>query len=205
MGTPRRQRERSETTAARLVAVAAQLFGDEGYTAVSTDDIAARAGLTKGALYHHFADKSALFRAVFVQLQQELVSTLTAAAADAGGGWDGFVAGVDAFIRECERPSIGRIIVIDGPAVLGRDEARTVEDGYVGALLTGALSRLQEAGQLRRGDSAVRSRLLLGALCEAAIVVAAAADSERARKAVLSEVVAMLDGLRARQDPAPAA
>jgi len=205
MGTPRSQRERSESTTARLLAVAAQLFGDEGYAAVSTDDIAVRAGVTKGALYHHFADKSALFRAVFVQVQQELVSTLAAAAADAGGGWDGFVAGIDAFIRECERTSVGRVIVIDGPAVLGRDEARVVEDAYVGALLTGALSRLQKAGQLREGDDAVRSRLLLGALCEAAIVVARSADSERAREVVLYEIVAMLDGLRVRQDASPAA
>ncbi|WP_162940295.1 TetR/AcrR family transcriptional regulator [Gryllotalpicola protaetiae] len=180
--------------------VAAQMFGDEGYAAVSTDDIAARAGMTKGALYHHFTDKSALFRAVFVQAQQQLVATLTDSAADAGDGWDGLIAGIDAFIRECQRTSIGRIIVFDGPAILGRDQARVVEDEYVGALLTDALRRLQEAGQMREGDSSVRSRLLLGALCEAAVVVARSPDPVGVRKAVLYEIVTMLDGLRVHKD-----
>jgi len=203
MMTPHSQKERSEATAARLVNAAAQLFGDEGYAAVSTDDIAASAGMTKGALYHHFADKSALFRAVFVQVQQQLVSTLAAAAADAGSGWDGLIAGIDAFIRECQRPPIGQIVVFDGPAVLGRDLARAVEDEYVGALLTDALARLQAAGQVREGDSSVRSRLLLGALCEAAVVIARSPEPVQTRTAVRSEIAAMLEGLRVRPGAIP--
>ncbi|MFC8732785.1 TetR/AcrR family transcriptional regulator [Luteimicrobium sp. NPDC057192] len=199
MTTPRRQRDRSEGTTARLLEAATQLFGDEGYASVSTDDVAARAGVTKGALYHHFSDKAALFRGVFDRAQRDLASAVSAAAANATTGWGRLLAGVDAFVDECARPSVGRIIVFDGPAVLGRDQARLIEDGQVGAMLTAALTRLQAEGELGEGDAAVRSRLILGALCEAAAIIAGSPDPERARESARPEVVAMLTGFRAER------
>jgi AcrR family transcriptional regulator len=197
--SPRRQAERSEGTTARLLEAAAQLFGDQGYAAVSTDHVAARAGVTKGALYHHFSDKAALFRAVFVRTQGDLAAVVSAAAAGEGTGWERLLAGVDAFVGECVRPSVGRIVVFDGPAVLGRDQARLIEDDQVGAMLTAALARLQTEGELSEGDPVVRSRLLLGALCEAAVIVAGSPNPERARASVRPELVAMLTGFRARR------
>jgi AcrR family transcriptional regulator len=193
---PRTQRERSEGTTTRLVEAAVRLFGDEGYAAVSTDDVAALAGVTKGALYHHFSDKAALFRAVFVRTQRDLVSTLSVAAGSSETTWEGLLAGVDAFLEACRVPSIRRIVIIDGPAVLGSDQVRAIEDDHVGALLGSALSRLEEEGELSGGNAAIRSSLVLGALCEAAVIIARSAEPTNATELVRPEIVAMLRGFR---------
>ncbi|GII57194.1 TetR family transcriptional regulator [Planotetraspora thailandica] len=188
----RRQAERSQATTAELVEAAAKSFGRDGYAAVSIDEVAAAAGVTKGAVYHHFAGKTALFAAVFTRAQEQLAERLVAEASGARDGWEAVRLGAHAFLRACMDPAVRQIIVLDGPAVLGRDAVREIEDEHVTALLTAGLRRAERDGGLRPGDAALRGRLLLGALCEAALVLARSAEPEREFAAVAAEVDMLL-------------
>lgn len=184
----RKQSDRSDATTADLVAAARALFGRDGYAHVSLEEVAAAAGVTKGAVYHHFDGKPSLFAAVYAKVQQELTGTLRAAAQEATG-WEAVRRGAHAFLRACLDPGVRRIVVIDAPAVLGRDEVRRIEDEYVGALLVAGLHRLDNTG---RHDVGLRSRLILGALCEAALALARSTQPEQEFATVSAEVDILL-------------
>ena len=163
----RTQAQRNETMTAGLVQTAAALFGRAGYAATSLDDVASAAGVTKGAVYHHFESKAQLFRAVFLQAEQQLAESVVAAAAPAASAWEAVRIGCAAFLRACLDPAVRQIILLDGPAVLGWQEVRSIEDDHVAALLRQGLRR---AGGT--DDVEARTHLLLGALCEAGLVLA---------------------------------
>src|SRR5439155_6956963 len=116
---PRTQQDRSRATRAALVATARGLFAERGYAGVSADDIVSAAGLTRGALHHHFGDKAGLFRAVFEQLEAEITAELTTALEATDDSLAGMAAGLGAFLDICQRPEVLRIGLTDAPTVLG--------------------------------------------------------------------------------------
>ncbi|HEY2204224.1 MAG TPA: TetR/AcrR family transcriptional regulator [Pseudonocardia sp.] len=199
------RKERSEGTRAELVAAATDLFAEHGFAGVGTEDVVRRAGLTRGALYHHFADKRELFAAVHERQERELIGRIQELMAGAGPTGapgapdpiDVLLAGMRAFLDACREPGFVRIALLDAPTVLGWARWREVDERYGLGLVTTVLDGAMAAGALRRRDSRPLGHLLLAALGEAAQVIAHADDPDRARADMEAALLALLDGLRA--------
>jgi AcrR family transcriptional regulator len=196
-GRPRTKAEQGEATTAALVEAARELFALRGYANVGTEEIVQRAGVTRGALYHHFrSGKEELFRAVVVQISAETARRVRDAARASDDPWEALVRGIDAFLDACASPEVQRILLIDGPAVLGWDVWRTIDAEYGLGLLEGALQRAIDAGRLPPQPALAAAHVLLGALDEAAMVVARADDPQAARAEMGQTVHRLLEGLR---------
>lgn len=189
----RTQAERTEATTSGLVETAAELFGRDGYSATSIEDVARAAGVTKGAVYHHFDGKTALFRAVFVREEQRLAERLVTAAGGTSDPWQAVRVGCAAFLDACLDPTVRQIILLDGPAILGWHEVRSIEDDYLVALLRRGLKR---AGG---GNVEARTHLLVGALCEAGLLLARGPE---ARAEIGREVDLLIDAYATRRPDA---
>src|SRR5579884_1887365 len=120
-GPRSRRDEYSEATRRALLDSAARLFAEKGFAATSLDEVAADARVTKGAVYHHFANKKALFEAVADQAEEDACAAIIAAAAGAPDAWAGAVAGLDCFLERCLDPVYQRLCFQEGPAVMGFD------------------------------------------------------------------------------------
>jgi AcrR family transcriptional regulator len=164
-----RQRERRLVTTDALLAAARRLFGNHGYEKVSTAGVAAAAGLTTGAIYHHFKDKASLFRAVFETVEAELATTVRAAAASPGDPMVRLERGALAFLEMAREPPIRQIVLIDGPVVLGWERWREIDARHHLRPLKAALIAAMRARLLERRDPEALSRLLMAALTEAAL------------------------------------
>ncbi|MFF5208389.1 TetR/AcrR family transcriptional regulator [Streptosporangium sp. NPDC000396] len=191
----RRQADRSEETTGELVEAATALFGRDGYAATSIDEVAQVAGVTKGAVYHHFDGKAGLFLAVFVRQQQRLAEILALAAKDQPDAWSAVREGCHTFLRVCMDPVVRQIVVLDGPAVLGWEQGRRIESEHVMALLSRGLVRAEQEGRIRPGDTRIRTHLIIGTLCEAAMLLARSTDVEEDLPVVVREVDALLAAL----------
>jgi AcrR family transcriptional regulator len=183
-------------TRAELMRVARALFAERGYAGVGTEQIVARAKVTRGALYHHFADKKDLFRAVHEELEQELVAQVGEQIAGIEDPWELAVTGVRAFLDACADPALRQIALIDAPSVLGWEEWRAVDARYGLGLVTFGLRNGMDAGVFREQEVTPLAHLLIGAMTEAAMMVANAADPEAARRTVEPALLALLEGLR---------
>jgi AcrR family transcriptional regulator len=192
-----RQAQRSETTRRELMSVARALFTEKGYAGAALDDVAERAGVTKGALYHHFRDKKELFRAVFEELEQEMCNEIIEAAATAAGDvWEQMRRGVDAFLDAASDPAKQRICLIDGPSVLGWDTWRQIDEQYGYALTKGILEAAMEAGVIKRRPADPLAHIVLAALSEAAIQIARSEDQAAAKDEMSSALWALIESLR---------
>lgn len=194
---PRRtQAERSETTTRRILAVARERFARDGYAATSLDAVVAGAGVTKGALYHHFGTKEELFEAVFVAEHEALFTRIIEAyntrARDTRAR---ALAGFRAFIEGTLDPHVQRIILLDAPGLIGWERMREIEGRYGRALLREAITAAIASGELRRRDPDVLAHLIQGALTEVAMYLAQAEDQEAARRKVDRELRLLVDGL----------
>ncbi|HTJ36043.1 MAG TPA: TetR/AcrR family transcriptional regulator [Dactylosporangium sp.] len=195
---PRRtQVERTAGTTADLIAHASAAFGANGYDRVSLESVAEAAGVTKGAVYHHFGGKRELFQAVYTDVHQRIAARTTEAVAAAPTGWARLEAGAAAFMAAVAEPHPQRIVVIDGPRVLDRTTIREIEDQHAAGLLRQAFTRLREAGELAEGDDILRTRVVIGAVCEAATAVAESPAPREALGAARTEISRLLSGLRA--------
>ncbi|WP_146615751.1 TetR/AcrR family transcriptional regulator [Nonomuraea aridisoli] len=182
--------EQREQTRRTLVHEGRRLFADKGYGAVGLSEIVRAAGVTKGALYHHFDSKTDLFRAVLQEVQDE-VGTQVAAAADAHDDpWTQFTAGCRAFLAASTHPDVQRIMLIDGPAVLGWNEWRTMDEAASARHLAEALTGLMDKGVIPRQPVKPLTHLLSGAMNEAALFLA---GSDRAED--LSDTITALTGI----------
>jgi AcrR family transcriptional regulator len=198
MPSRRSQAERSAGTTSELLAHATEAFGADGYDRVSVDAVADAAGLTKGAVYHHFGGKQGLFLAVYTDAHERIAArTAAAVAAAAPTAWQRLEAGVAQFLTAVAEPHRQRIVVIDGPRVLDRATIRDIEDRHAAGLLRDAFRRLREAGELAAGDDTMRTRLVIGALCEAATTIAESPAPEQALTAARADLNRLLTGLRA--------
>ncbi len=192
---PRRsQQDRSRATRAALVATARRLFAERGYQQVPAAEIVAAAGVTRGALYHHFAGKQELFRAVLEELEGEVTAEIAAAIAAAPDRPTGMVVGLGRFLDVCQRPEVARIALTDAPAVLGRRTWRAIEARHGLGVITDALQAAARDGLL------VPVQLVLGAMIEAALLIAHAADPTAARADAEQALLALLSGT-VRQPP----
>ena len=179
-----------------LVTAAREPFGLKGYAATSTEEIVERAGVTKGALYHHFADKESLFRAVFEQVQREVSDAAVAEfnQPDAGAA---LLAGCRLWVEAHADPAVRQIALIDARGVLGWQTAREIETRFSTVALRGALRKAMHAGVVQRLPLRPLALMLIGALSEACLYVAAAEDTAGARVEVGDLVLALLSGIRA--------
>jgi AcrR family transcriptional regulator len=180
------QAARRERTRGALLAAARELFAERGFADTGRDDIATRAGVTSGALYHHFESKTAVAAAVVEALDAELVDRVVAAAKRGSDPFDQLRRSCRAYIDACAEPDIARIL-IEAPAVLGPDALRAIDEASAVRLLRAALADLDVPG-----DTRVAAHLLLGMLNEAAMLVA---TDPGARRRVQATVDAFLEKL----------
>lgn len=194
----RTQAERSEGTTARLMAAARELFGRDGYSATALATVVEAAGLTKGALYHHFDNKRELFAAVYEAEQQQLAQTVSAAYIGHDDPVEGFTAACRAFFAASIDPVVQRITLLDAPAALGWEGMREIENRYTLALLKAGLADAIQRGRIAPRPTEPLAYLLFGAVCEAIMVVARAEDQRRATDEFLVELSALVDALAVR-------
>src|SRR3954466_2773458 len=152
--------KKAEATRARLLRVSRDLFAKRGYADVGTEEVVRRAGVTRGALYHHFRDKQDLFRAVFEQTEAEIMQTIIARVEGLTDPMEELAVGVRAFLDACDDPTLMRIGVRDAPGVLGWEEWREIGNRHGLGLVTGALSWAMDEGQLAGGDVRTLAHLL---------------------------------------------
>jgi AcrR family transcriptional regulator len=182
-------------TRAKLVAAARHAFGTVGYAEASMDDFTAAAGLTRGALYHHFGDKKGLLEAVIAEIDAEMNERLHAVSASAGNAWQGLVDECTAYIEMALEPEIQRIVMRDGPAVLG-DPAQWPSQSECIRSMTASLQRLVEEGVIVAVDSEASARLLSGASLHAAQWIANSPEPEATSKRAVEAFNTLLEGLR---------
>ena len=187
---------RGDATRDALLHAAHDLFAERGYAGVGTEEIVARAGVTRGALYHHFADKRDLFRAVHERLEEGLVAEIGDQIGGIEDPWDLIVTGVRAFLDACTDPAIMRIALLDAPAVLGWAEWRAIDERYGLGLVSFGLQNAMDRGVLAPRPVRPLAHLLMGAMAEAAMVIANADDPVAARDEVGAPLLALLTGLR---------
>ena len=183
-------------TKGRLEQVARELFSARGFEAVSAEELVANAGVTRGALYHHYDGKEGLFEAVVETLMRELHAQLAREAAGQGDPLKALQQGVGVFLKACAEPSVQQILLVDAPAVLGWQRWRELDAKYGMGLLKQGLAAAVAAGAMRPGDIDVSAHLLLGAITEAAMLIARSKTPGKARKAAERTLVALIEGCR---------
>jgi len=197
-----RQAEHSAKTRAALIRVARRLFALHGYAATPTEELVRQARVTRGALYHHFKDKQDLFKAVYDEEQKKLAERTALAAASAPDAWSALLIGTNASLEACLKPAVHRILFIDAPAVLGLEKWRESDQSYYLDGMKTVVQAAMDQGQIERQPVDPLAHLILGALTEAAMLVAHAEDKDAARRDVSAAVTRLLEGLRAKQPAA---
>ncbi|HWX74528.1 MAG TPA: TetR/AcrR family transcriptional regulator [Solirubrobacteraceae bacterium] len=191
--------DQSEATRAALIAAARELFAARGYADVATEEIVRAAGVTRGALYHHFADKRELFEAVYEEVERNLVEQIAASAISrASDPLAALHAGAEAFLDACEDPAVQRIALLDAPSVLGWERWREIGLRYGFGLVQGTVQAAMDAGLIEPQPVTPLAHLLLGAMDEGAMLVARADDDGTTRAQVGASVARFLDALRPR-------
>ena len=191
-----RQVDRSTATIAGILAAARELFADEGFEAASIDGIAARAGVAKGAVYHHFASKEEIFTRVLEDVQAEIAARPVPAATRAmTDPVDVIAAETLRYLLAAADPSRKRILLIDGPAVIGWRKWREIDDRFFGAGARAALAAVTRGKTAPRELDAL-AHLLMGAVMEACLVCATAPDAKKAARDLSAGLRKMLEGIR---------
>ena len=193
----RTQEERSAATRDALIAAARTLWGQRGYAEVGTPEIATAAGVTRGAMYHQFADKAALFREVVEVVEQDVMARMAVVVAESGASTpaEAVRAAVDAWLDVSGDPEVRQLILLDAPSVLGwagfRDVAQRYSLGMTEQMLTEAI----RAGELAEQPVRPLAHVLIGALDEAAMVIATADDPDRTRDETREVLHRLIDGM----------
>ncbi|MGE8658884.1 MAG: TetR/AcrR family transcriptional regulator [Achromobacter sp.] len=189
----RSRAEMIEQTRGKLLATARESFRRVGYAATSMDDLTAAAGLTRGALYHHFGDKQGLLAAVAAQIDHEMEQRLQAISRDAADPWTALRERCRAYLAMAAEPEIRRIVLQDARAVLGQTGAAAQEQCT--ASLATLLHELMERGEIAPAEPRALARMLHGGLAESAFWIAE--DDGQARLAhALRALELLLQGLR---------
>ena len=190
----RTQSERSAATQQALLSAARQLWGERGYAEVGTPEIAEAAGVTRGAMYHQFADKTALFLAVLEALEEEVMQRLAQDVAAAGPktAADAIYVAADAWLDIAREPEVRQLILLDAPSVLGWDGFREISQRYALGMTEELLGAAIEAGQLKRQPVRPLATVMLAALDEAAMSIASSGEDEADVRTVVHNLI---DGL----------
>jgi AcrR family transcriptional regulator len=188
----RRTADDAEQTRQAIVGAAHELFAAHGFAATSTAAVVEAAGVTRGALYHHFADKTDLFRAVFERLETELNETIIANALAQKDARDAFVAGCGTMLDFMVRPDYHQIAVVDAPAVLGSSVWHAIDYNTGLLSLQMGLHALEKAGYLRVPNTPAVAVAMFGALTEAGIVLSRGGEGVPTRDELLDAVVSLV-------------
>lgn len=195
---PKRRLETMEENRAKLIAAARKAFAEKGYAAASMDDLTAEAGLTRGALYHNFGDKRGLLAAVVKQIDGEMASRALAIGDGKDDAWEGLLAEGTAYIEMALDPEVQRIVLLDGPAVLGDPSQWPSQNSCLQATKR-TVERLIAQGTLKPVDVEAAARLLNGAALNAALWVAASEDPEEVLPKVIEAFRHLATGLLVRK------
>lgn len=190
--------QQREATTARLIEVACEIFTRDGYANAATEEIVQLAGVTRGALYHHFGSKEGLFQAVLSHLQEQVRLRIEAVVAGKDDMWEQLIAGSMAFIEASLDPQVQRIMLIDAPAVLGWSLWRELDAQNSMKSLHEALEALMAQAQLPQLPLDALTHLLSGAMNEAALWIAQSDDSEHALEEAKQALKYLLNSLRLR-------
>ena len=193
----RTQEQRSAATQAALIAAARRLWAERGYADVGTPEIAAAAGVTRGAMYHQFADKAALFRAVVEAVERDVMGRFVAAVDGSAPPTPAAAlrTAVAQWLVICTDPEVRQLLLLDAPSVLGWKDYRDLTQAYSLGLAEALLRETMDAGQLPVQPARALAHVLMGALDEAGMVIATADDGEQARRDVEEVLGRLLDGL----------
>jgi AcrR family transcriptional regulator len=193
----RTQVERTAATRGALVAAARRLWSQRGYAAVGTPEIATAAGVTRGAMYHQFADKADLFAAVAEAVETDVTQRLgeQVVASGANDPASALRAATEAWLDACEEPEVRQVLLIDGPVVLGWDGFRDLAIRHGLGLTEAMLQAAIDAGQIPAQPVRALAHVFIGALDEAAMYVATSSDRKAARAEVTEVVSLLLDAL----------
>ncbi len=183
-----RREEYAEATREALLEAARDLFVAEGYGQVGVEAIARAARVTRGAFYHHFEDKPALFAALVERLQASAAAKVRAAVAEVEAPRERLLTGARAFLEACVEADYRRLVIEDAPAVLGAARCREIEDRHAIGMMIAAISAMAEAGRFQAADPALTARMIAAMLCEAALLIGEAADPRPLREASLDVV-----------------
>jgi AcrR family transcriptional regulator len=195
-GARSRKAEQSRETQDRLIKAAKSLFASKGYAGTAMEDLVAKAGMTRGALYHQYRDKRDLFRAVFEAMEIELGQRIAHEVAVEADSWEQLRAGARAFLACALDPAIRRIVLVDGPSVLGWEEWRRIDSQYALAMVRAVFEINIAAGNIPAQPVEPLAHLIVGALNEAALAVAAADDPAKARDEFAASMDRVLEALR---------
>ena len=197
MNHKRTQEERTASTRAALIGAARELWAKEGYAAVGTPAIASAAGVTRGAMYHQFADKAALFRHVADVVEGDVTQRIATTVASSGATdpASALHAAVDAWLDACETAEVRQLLLLDAPVVLGWEGFRDIMLTHGLGLTEALLQAAMDAGQLPAQPARTLAHVLIGALDEAAMVVATSDDHDAAREELRGVLHELLDGL----------
>ena len=187
--------EQSEATRAALLEAAEALFTEQGFAETATEAVVKTAGVTRGALYHHFADKTDLFRAVYERVEQRVIDQVEVAVAGLTEPLAVLQRGADAFLDACLEPAVQRIVLLEGPAVLGWETWREIDMAYGLGMVTAVLEVAMQTGAIRKAPVEALAHVLLGGLNEGAMLMASSPDQPAARKRTGEALRIVIDGL----------
>ena len=193
-----RQAERRAQTRTAILKAAQDLFGAQGFAATSMDQIAQAAGVAKGAVYHHFASKELVFEAVFEAVSTQVAGEVAAASAGAPDVLAAMSRAIRAYFEICSEGPTGQVMLKDAPAVLGWSRWREIDARHFGGDIGKVLAAAMRGGLIGEQPVEPLSRLILGAITEAALACGTAENPARAGKAYVAAAESLLDGLRLR-------
>lgn len=192
---PRRSKAESDATQARILEAAQALFAERGYAGVALDDVAKVAHVTRGAVYHHFGSKLGLFEAVHVGIQRAVAEEIDRQTAEIADPGQALEIGCRAFLAASVSPQFRRVLLLDGPAVLGWATWRSLDAAHSGTLLDAVLHELQAAGRLTVPSARAAAVLLSGAMNEAALWLADADRTASDIDSLINEIWSVLTAL----------
>ncbi len=193
----RTQKERSAATQEAVFSAARRLWGERGYAAASTPEIAQAAGVTRGAMYHQYANKTALFLAVLEAIETEVIERLTVdiTAAKPSTPAETLHITADAWLQIAVEPEIRQLMLLDAPSILGWAGFSEISQRYGLGMTEQLLSAAIEAGQLRAQPTRPLATIVIAALDEAAMIIANATDPVRESHEVHTVIHDLIDGL----------
>ncbi|MDY0970867.1 TetR/AcrR family transcriptional regulator [Siccibacter turicensis] len=199
----KRRAEQVEETRAKLIQAARAAFSGKGYAAASMDELTASAGLTRGALYHNFGDKKGLLQAVIDQIDGEILTRMREAGAREATLWDAFITEALTYIEMSLEPEVQRIMLLDGPAVLG-DPSQWPNQTACLRTTADTLEALIAQGTVREVDAEAAARLVNGAALNAALWIAASDAPHEVLPRAISAFKVLMSGLRVQRDDSAA-
>lgn len=192
--------EKMAETREKLIAAGRKAFADKGFALASMDELTAEIGLTRGAIYHNFGDKRGLLAAVVDQIDSEMAMLAQQAGEMAGGGWAGLIAEGKAYIEMALTPDVQRIVLLDGPAVLG-DPSRWPSQNRCLEATIRTLSGMARDRKIKSADIEALARLLNGAALNASLWVAASDDAKATLPKAITAFECLASGVLASDKP----